>query len=91
MAYGRNEFGYYEEYQAVASSNQGSFNNPRQKMWMVQRRGYYAWEIELITNSFEDAKDKARFLLDCGGEYMNINRVMVSEIVPMDNVITPSV
>ncbi|AVQ45677.1 hypothetical protein [Clostridium botulinum] len=91
MAYGRNEFGYYDGYQAVASSNQGSFNNPRQKMWMVQRRSDYGWRVELITNSFEAAKDKARFLLDCGGEYMNINRVMVSEIVPIDNVITPSV
>ncbi len=41
MAYGRNEFGYYDEYQAVASSNQGSFNNPRQKC------GWYKDEVKL--------------------------------------------
>ncbi|EJP6472796.1 hypothetical protein FDG09_06910 [Clostridium sporogenes] len=91
MAYGRNEFGYYDEYQAVASNNQGSFNNPRQKMWMVQRRSEVGWRIELITNSFEEAKDKAKFLLDSGGLSMNINRVVVAEIVPIDNIITPSV
>lgn len=90
MAYG-GKFGYYDNYLAVANDNQGSFNNPRQKQWCVQRRGDYGWKIELITNSFEEAKNKANDLIRSGGEYMNINRVMVMEIVPIDIVITPSV
>lgn len=87
----RNKFGYYDTYQAVASDNQGSFNNPRQKMWVVQRRSNNGWRIELITNSFEEAKEMANDLIRRGGMYMNINRVMLSEIVPIDTVITPSV
>lgn len=78
-------------YSAVTNANQGTFNNPRQKTWAVMSMGMYGWSINLTTNSFDEAKGQARQLLNRGGEYMNINRVMVVEIVPIDTVITPSV
>lgn len=79
------------DYRAVANENQGSFNNPRQKMWCVQRRGFQGWSIEIITNSFDEAKNVAKQILVQGGLYTSIDRIMVSEIVPMDAIVTPIV
>lgn len=77
-------------YSAVTNSNQGSFNNPRQKMWAVMQNDY-GWVIKLTTNSFQEAKEQARQLLNTGGYNISINGIMVVEIVPIDTVITPSV
>lgn len=79
------------QYRSVSNINQGTFNNPRQKTWGVMSEGRNNWSIELTTNSFEEAKEKARQLLSSGGQYMDINSIMVIEIVPIDTVMTPSV
>lgn len=78
-------------YSAVTNTNQGSFNNPRQKMWGVLQNASSGWTIVLITNCFDDAKEQVRKLLNTGGQYTSIDRLMVVEIVPIDTVITPSV
>jgi hypothetical protein len=78
-------------YSAVSNTNQGSFNNPRQKTWATMQLGIYGWSIALSTNDLEAAKAKAGELLKAGGMYMSIDRVMVVEIVPIDFVMTPSV
>lgn len=79
------------DYLAVGNENQGSFNNPRQKQWCVQKKGAYGWSIELITNSFDEAKNSAKRILAKGGMYTSIDRIMVSEITPIDTIITPIV
>ncbi|KEH99969.1 hypothetical protein [Clostridium botulinum] len=71
-------------YKAVTNPNQGIFNSPRQKMWGVINEDY----IALITNSFDEAKEKAREFINKG---QTINDVMVVEFVPIDTVISPSV
>ncbi|WMJ80979.1 hypothetical protein RBU49_01630 [Clostridium sp. MB40-C1] len=79
-------------YQPVYHNNQGVFNNPRQRVWSVWY--YYTseyssgWAISLITNSFDEAKQKANELLRNG---TRMDRIIVNEIVPIDTVITPSV
>ncbi|MCD3254348.1 hypothetical protein [Clostridium botulinum] len=79
-------------YQPVYKENQGIFNNPRQKMWMVMH--YYSgdygsgWTIDLFTNSFFEAKAKTNDLLRNG---TRLDRIIVSEVTPIDNVIVPSV
>ncbi|MBC2580005.1 hypothetical protein [Clostridium sp. DJ247] len=78
-------------YSAVTNTNQGTFNNPRQKTWAVMNQGMFGWSISFTTNSFDEAKKRARQFINAGGIYMNINRIMVVEIVPIDTVITPSV
>lgn len=78
-------------YYAIANTNQGTFNNPRQKMWGVMTLGAAGWGISLTTNSFDEAKEDVRNKINAGGMFMNINRVMLVEIVPIDTVITPSV
>lgn len=78
-------------YKAVTNTNQGTFNNPRQKTWAVMTLGEYGWGIKSTTNSFEEAKEETRKLINAGGMYMNINRVMIVEIVPIDTVMAPSV
>lgn len=78
-------------YNPVASINQGIFNNPRQKTWAVMHKGSTNWTIQLITNSLDEAKAKVRSLINSGGMYMSIDRVMIVEIVPIDTAITPSV
>lgn len=77
-------------YSAVTNTNGGTFNNPRQKMWGVFHCCPY-WTLVLTTNSFEQAKEQARQILNAGGTYTSIDRIMVVEIVPIDTVITPSV
>ncbi|MCD3223835.1 hypothetical protein [Clostridium botulinum] len=78
-------------YRSVYQENQGIFNNPRQKMWMVMY--YYSgenssgWAIDLFTNSFMEAKTKANELLKTG---TRLDRIVVSEVVPIDNVIVPN-
>ena len=78
-------------YKPVYQENQGIFNNPRQKMWMVMH--YYSgesssgWNMDLFTNSFSEAKAKANELLRTG---TRLDRIVVSEVVPIDNVIIPN-
>lgn len=78
-------------YLAVSNVNQGSFNNPRQKTWSVMQNGEYGWYITLITGDFEEAKTLAGNIIKGGGQYINVNAVMVQEIVPIDLIMTPSV
>lgn len=78
-------------YTAVTRENQGVFNNPRQKTWGVFKLGSSGWSIEKTTNCFPEAKEEARKILNRGGEYCSIDRIMVVEIVPIDTVMTPSV
>ncbi|KEH92312.1 hypothetical protein [Clostridium massiliodielmoense] len=77
-------------YKAVTNLNQGIFNSPRQKMWAVMNNSM-GWRIELITNSFDEAKEKAREFINKGGSCMSIDSIMVVEIVPIDTVISPSI
>ena len=79
------------DYREVANENQCIFNNPRQKTWCVQRKTDYGWKIELITNCFDEGKSKVKELLGAGGMYTSLDRVMMSELVPIDIVITPNV
>jgi hypothetical protein len=78
-------------YKSVSNSNQGVFNNPRQKTWATMNMSATGWVIALTTNDFDAAKQKAADLLKAGGIFMSINRVMVVEIVPIDTIITPLV
>ena len=81
----------YSSYSAVSNPNQGTFNNPRQKMWFTMQLGMMGWSIALSTNDLEQAKDKAAELLRAGGMYMSIDRVIVVEVVPIDFTMTPTV
>ncbi|WP_142415397.1 hypothetical protein [Hathewaya massiliensis] len=78
-------------YSAVTNKNQGSFNNPRQKTWGVFQCGNNGWYIAHTTNCFDEVKEEARKILNRGGQYCSIDRIMVVEIVPIDTVMTPSV
>jgi hypothetical protein len=78
-------------YSAVTNENQGSFNNPRQKMWAVMNLISSNWQIVLITNCFDEAKNTCRSILNAGGVNAGIDKIMVVEIVPIDTVVTPSV
>ncbi|WP_315114574.1 hypothetical protein [uncultured Clostridium sp.] len=80
--------GYYN---GVSNANQGIFNNPRQKMWAVfiYNRAVYgtsSLKLEYTTNSFDEAKTYARGKLNNG---VKIDDIIVTEIVPIDTVITP--
>lgn len=78
-------------YLAVSNTNQGSFNNPRQKTWATMQMGIYGWGFAYTGNDYEAAKDKAAELLRAGGMYMSVDRVMVVEICPIDFIMTPTV
>lgn len=78
-------------YSAVSNTNQGSFNNPRHKMWATMQFGMMGWSFAYIGNDFEQAKKTAGALLKAGGMYMSIDRVMVVEICPIDFMMTPTV
>lgn len=78
-------------YSAVSNTNQGSFNNPRQKTWLVMQSGAYGWGIVYSGGDFEYAKKLYGNMLRRGGMYTNINTVMIVEVVPADISITPSV
>lgn len=78
-------------YLAISNTNQGSFNNPRHKTWATMQLGATGWAFAYIGNDYEEAKKTAGNLLKKGGMFMNINRVMVVEICPIDFTMTPSV
>ena len=78
-------------YLAVSNTNQGSFNNPRQKTWAVMQSGVYGWGITYMGGDFEYAKKIYGDILRAGGMYTSIDRVMILEVVPADIAITPTV
>lgn len=78
-------------YSAVSNTNQGSFNNPRQKTWATMQLGNWGWDFAYLGNDFEAAKAKASELLRAGGMFMSIDRVIVVEICPIDFIMTPLV
>lgn len=79
-----------ESYVSVSKDN-SSFKNPRQKTWIVLNLGSSGWQIKNITQSYSEVQSSVKELFDAGGMYMNINRVMVGELIPIDTVITPNV
>lgn len=78
------------KYQSVSQPST-SFGNPRQKTWIVLKSGNTGWYPSLLTTSFIEAQGIVKNYLSTGGEYGNINNIMVAEIVPIDLMITPQV
>ncbi|AKA70122.1 hypothetical protein [Clostridium scatologenes] len=76
-------------YSAVMNTNT-SFNQPRQKTWVVFHNAPF-WTIKLITTSFAEAQSKAKEILSTGGVFTSIDRIMVCEIAPLDFIMTPNV
>ncbi|NMM62370.1 hypothetical protein HBE96_06640 [Clostridium sp. P21] len=77
-------------YKAISQPNT-TFNQPRQKEWIVFHSGDCGWQIKKQTSSFLEAQSEVKELLSNGGMYTSINRVMMCEVVPIDMVITPQV
>lgn len=77
-------------YVSVSQKN-STFNQPRQKTWIVFQLGTTGWNPKLTTTSFSEAQDEVKAFLCAGGQYTNINRIMVAELVPIDLLITPQV
>jgi asparagine N-glycosylation enzyme membrane subunit Stt3 len=78
------------QYYAISQPNT-TFNQPRQRTWAVIRKNDYGWQLDLESSSFSLVQRRAKQILDAGGEYTSINKVMVVEIIPIDTVITPTV
>lgn len=86
-------------YSSVSNDGQGSFHNPRQKTWGVfqlittssENISTTGLQLILITTNFIEVKDKVRAILNAGGISAGIDNIIVTEIVPIDTVITPSV
>lgn len=76
-------------YSAVTNPNQGVFNNPRQKTWGIFSVTTNGWVLNFTSNDFSAIRENFRQLLNNGGQYTNINNLIVVEIVPVDTVITP--
>ncbi|WPC42973.1 hypothetical protein [Clostridium sp. JS66] len=79
-----------ENYQAVMYSNT-TFNQPRQTQWAVLSKGMYGWDIKTIDPSLAKVEQAAKNILASGGEYTNINKIMVVQIMPLDFIMTPNV
>ena len=75
-------------YSSVYNTNQGTFNNPRQKTWVVMQLSQQGWGVLLTTSCFDEAKETVNNSLRHG---VNLDELMMSELVPIDSVITPSV
>lgn len=80
-------------YNAVSSPG-SSFKQPRQKLWGVFQRpndqyGSYYWDLVLMTNDLNAAKNKVNDWLKNPPTGQNakpgINNVILCEIVPVDS------
>ena len=79
-------------YNSVGSTS-SSFKQPRQKMWGVFSRpnsqdGVKYWELTLLTNSLQEAKEKVNDWLKNPptGQYAQagLNNIILCEVVPVD-------
>ena len=83
-------------FNSVYNNNQGSFNNPRQKLWAVliaDSNSANYWRPVIVTNDYQEAQQEAKYQINYNRWYVHnmLDKVLLVEVVPMDFVVTPNV
>lgn len=73
------------------SNTDTTFQQPRQKTWLIIKLGEMGWSLYATSTSFLEAQNVVKSLLSSGGQYVGINKVMLCELVPIDFTMTPQV
>lgn len=77
-------------YKPVSQVN-SSFGQPRQKQWVLFKRGDMGWAPDMQSTSLPQIRARLKSLIDGGGMSMSLDRLIVAELVPIDTLIVPTV
>lgn len=77
-------------YKPVSQVN-SSFGQPRQRQWIILKKGDYGWTPDTQDTSLSVIRGRLKTLIDGGGMSMSLDRLIVAELVPIDTLIVPTV